>query len=253
MLRFALLCCFIFFASRGISQLCTGSLGDPTVNITFGAGPNPGPPVSAATTNYQFVSDPCPVNGFYSVLSSGINCNYGWHVLTSDHTGDPSGYFMLVDASFEPGDFYIDTVRSLCANTTYEFAAWMLNMKNVTWGMRPNITFTAETADGVVLQSYNSGDIPVEEVITWRQYGFYFTTPANVGVIVLRMRNNAVGGDGNDLALDDITFRPCGAVITSAIRGSSSDTVHICRGDTSQFSFTGAASSAYLNPYINGK
>lgn len=222
-------------------------LGDPAVNITFGAGSNPGAPLLAATTSYQYASDPCPHNGYYSVQNSGIDCRYGWHVLTSDHTGDPNGYFMIVDASFDPGDFYLDTVKTLCANTTYEFAAWMLNMKYVTQGIRPNVTFKVETEAGVLLQSYNTGDIPVEQTINWKQYGFYFTTPANISTIVLRMINNAPGGDGNDLALDDITFRPCGPIIRSAIQGNS-DTVKICEGDSSLYSFSGSASSAYINP-----
>lgn len=230
------------------AQLCSGSLGDPVVNITFGAGYNPGPALSAATTNYQYVTDPCPVNGFYTLLNSGIECNYGWHVLQRDHTGNTNGYFMLVDASFEPSDFYLDTVKSLCANTTYEFAAWMLNMKYVIQGIRPNITFTIETATGELLQTYNSGDIPVEQTVQWKQYGFYFTTPSNVSAIVLRMRNNAPGGDGNDLAMDDITFRPCGKLITSTITGSTSNTINVCDGNTSVYNFNAAIALGYINP-----
>ena len=200
----------LIFCCGAQAQLCTGSLGDPVVNITFGTGYNPGPPLSAATTNYQYVTDACPVNGFYTLLNKGVECNYGWHVLQSDHTGNANGYFMLVDASFEPSVFYLDTVKDLCANTTYEFAAWMLNMKYVLQGTRPNITFSIETISGQILQTYNSGYIPVEQTIVWKQYGFYFTTPVNVSGIVLRMTNNAPGGDGNDFALHDITFLPCG-------------------------------------------
>ena len=110
----------VAFCSRAGAQLCNGSLGDPVVNITFGTGPNPGPPRAAATTNYQYETNACPVNGYYAMLSEGVECNYGWHVLQRDHTGNGNGYFMLVDASFEPGDFYLDTVKTLCANTTYE-------------------------------------------------------------------------------------------------------------------------------------
>ena len=159
------------------AQLCSGSLGDPVVNITFGAGHGPGPALAAVTTSYGYVADPCPVNGYYALLNSGIECNYGWHVLQRDHTGDVNGYCMLADASFETGDFYVDTVRSLCSGTTYEFAAWMLNMKYVLQGTRPNITFSIETETGQVLQRYNSGDLPVEPTVQWKQYGFYFTTP----------------------------------------------------------------------------
>lgn len=232
--------------SIGVSaQLCNGSLGDPVVNITFGAGPNPGPPLPAAATNYNYVTNACPVNGYYTVLNSGIECNYAWHVLPKDHTGNNNGYFMLVDASFEPSDFYVDTVKGLCANTTYEFAAWMLNMKNIQQGIRPNITFKIETTAGQVLQSYNSGDVPPESVAMWRQYGFYFTT--TVADIVLRMTNNAAGGDGNDLALDDITFRPCGPKVAVNIGGTLNSKT-ICTGYTAPITFSSSVVGGYTNP-----
>jgi hypothetical protein len=126
------LLCTLSAISHG--QLCTGSLGDPAANITFGSGPNPGPPLPVGKTSYQYANNACPVNGDYTILNRGVECNYDWHVLPSDHSGMPGGYFMLVDASFEPGDFYVDTVTTLCVNTTYEFAAWMLNMKKVLQG-----------------------------------------------------------------------------------------------------------------------
>src|SRR5665647_325386 len=233
---------------RAQAQICSGSLGDPVVNITFGAGYNPGPALSAATTNYQYVTNSCPVNGYYTLLNKGVDCNYGWHVLQGDHTGNTNGYFMLVDASFEPSDFYLDTVKNLCANTTYEFAAWMLNMKYVIQGTRPNITFKIETIAGQVLQTYNSGDIPVEQTVVWKQYGFYFTTPANVSNIVLRMTNNAPGGDGNDLALDDITFRPCGKLITASVQGNTNSIIDVCEGNSNTYTFNATVASGYLLP-----
>src|SRR5688572_5438044 len=120
---------FTFFNPHELrSQLCQGSLGDPLVNITFGSGPNPGPPLSAATTSYQFVSGDCPGDGFYTVRTNSSNCfGNSWHNLAADHTGN-QGYFMLVNASFQPSAFFLDTVRGLCGGTTYEFAAWVMNM-----------------------------------------------------------------------------------------------------------------------------
>lgn len=238
----------ISFSNELQAQLCNGSLGDPIVNITFGSGANPGPPLSAAATNYKYAPNACPVNGYYTLANQGVECNYGWHILKSDHTGNPNGYFMLVDASFEPSDFYLDTVKNLCANTTYEFAAWILNMKYLTRGIRPNITFSIETVTGVKIQSYNTGDIPVESTAIWRQYGFYFSTPANVSQVVLRMTNNAPGGDGNDLALDDITFRPCGPLITTNIVGSSSNIVDVCENNNNSYTFNAQISAGYFSP-----
>ena len=63
-----------------IAQLCQGSLGDPIINITFGNGNNPGPPLSAATTAYQYVSNDCPSDGFYAVRNNTTSCfGNSWH------------------------------------------------------------------------------------------------------------------------------------------------------------------------------
>src|SRR5262249_9166356 len=122
---FIMLALMTFIGSKG--QLCTGSLGDPVVKITFGAGQNPGPLLNAATTGYTYTMTDCPPDGSYTVRNASSGCfNNTWWGIT-DHTGDVGGYFMLVNASYTPGDFYVDTVRGLCTNTTYEFAAWILN------------------------------------------------------------------------------------------------------------------------------
>ena len=79
---------------------------------------------------------------------------------------------------------------------------------------------------------------------------FFFTTPTNSPVIVLRITNHAPGGLGNDLALDDITFRPCGSKISASIVGIASDTVNVCETDTKSYSYSFDASIAagYSNP-----
>jgi len=134
-----------------------------------------------------------------------------WHSLTTDHTDDGNGYFMLVNASIQPSAFYVDTVRGLCGGSTYEFGAWIINViLSSTYNnnaIQPNLTFTISRTDGPILQTYNSGNIPSTASQQWNQYGFFFTAPPGVNDIFLRMVNNAPGGCGNDLALDDITFR----------------------------------------------
>jgi gliding motility-associated-like protein len=238
---------------QGLSQLCQGSLGDPIVNINFGAGSNPGAPLAAAATGYIYQTADCPNDGFYTVRNITGQC-FGntWHVLNQDHTGNGNGYFMLVNASVQPSTFYIDTVRGLCGNITFEFAAWIMNMVLPTAcgnnSNQPNITFTIEKTDGTILQSYNSGNISTTDIPLWRQYGFFFTTPAGVADIVLRMVNNAPGGCGNDLALDDITFRPCGPQIIPTVTGQSSNTINICKDSVRSFTFNCDVSGGFLNP-----
>lgn len=235
------------------AQLCQGSLGDPIVNITFGSGANPGAPLKAATTSYQYTSQDCPGDGFYTVRTNTINC-FGstWHSITSDHTGDPNGYFMLVNASYQPSAFYLDTVRGLCSGTTYEFAAWIMNVLKTTActpdPTQPNLTFTIEATDGTVLQTYNTNTIGSVTSPVWQQFGFYFTTPANATDIVLRIFNNAPGGCGNDLALDDITFRPCGPQLVSVFVGSAAESMTVCEGDARSFTFNCTVSTGFNNP-----
>ncbi|MGZ8538863.1 MAG: T9SS type B sorting domain-containing protein [Flavisolibacter sp.] len=235
-------------------QLCQGSLGDPIVNITFGSGANPGAPLSAATTNYQFVSVDCPNDGQYAVRNSTNNCYSTWHTLQSDHTGNAGGYFMLVNASFQPSAFYVDTVDLLCSNTLYEFAAWSINMMRTTFcgggaTILSNLSFSIEKTDGTVLQTYNTGDIPVNSVPTWTQYGFFFSAPSGVTRVVLRITNNAPGGCGNDLAIDDITFRPCGPKVDAMINGGGF-TKDICEKTVEQVTLSATISSGFDDPFI---
>lgn len=224
------------------AQLCPGSLGDPIVNINFNSTNTSYAPSNA----YTFTSSPCPDDGFYTITSSTSGC-FGdtWHTVRSDHSG--RGQFMLINASFEPGDFFVTTIKDLCPNTNYQFAAWIMNVLTNRSGIAPNVTFSIESPDGTILQDYSTGNISQTAAPEWNEYGFYFNTPDTNATIVLRMRNNAPGGIGNDLALDDITFRPCGPVITSFIEGYK-DTVNICEGVPTSYRFTGNASEAYVNP-----
>jgi gliding motility-associated-like protein len=253
--------CFFFIMVLLVSaacsaQLCTGSLGDPVVNINFGAGSNPGNPLPSATTNYSFTVSTCPNDGSYTVVNSTASCfNNTWFSLPADHTpGDNNGYMMLVNASFTPGVFYLDTVKNLCGGTTYEFSAWILNLLKSSAcngnGIQPNITFSIEGTDGVVIQNYSTGNIPNLSSPEWKQYGFFFTLPVNVSNLVVRMTNNAPGGCGNDLALDDIAFRPCGPGVNAAFANINNltDTAHYCISDNKSITIGGSVQAGYNNP-----
>ena len=71
------------------------------------------------------------------------------------------------------------------------------------------------------------------------------------------MTNNAAGGIGNDIAIDDITFRPYGSQV-STVFSSAATTESLCAGGTSQnitVNVTTALASGYeqkLQEYING-
>lgn len=245
-----------FFITPVSAQLCTNSLGDPVINVTFGKGQTPfdfGTQLPAGTTTLNYVKNRCPVNGEYSIVAGTSGCFGQWHT-ASDHTlnadgtkNSTNGYFMLIDASFTPDDFYVQTVTGLCPGTTYQFGAWIINMFNIAGGIKPNITFTIEQTDGTVLASYVSGDIPVITPLEWKQYSFFFVTPPATTSVVLRMRNNAPGGGGNDLGLDDITFRPAGPNITLSLPGITGDSAIVCADASDSLHFSASVENCYIN------
>jgi len=254
--RLLLLFSGLLFLNNLSAQLCQGSLGDPVVNITFGAGSNPGAPLSSASNNYQFISTVCPNDGFYTIANSTSDCFGGtWLNLPEDHTpGDVNGYMMIVNATVAPGVFYVQTVDGLCGGTTYEFAAWLSNIIGPTacFGRanKPNITFNIETTTGEILQTYTTGDIADHNSPVWEQYGLFFTTLPNTSSVIIRMTNNAPGGCGNDVALDDITFRPCGPKVSVMVNGAAvAGSIDVCTGNTTGYNFTSNILSGYTNTF----
>lgn len=232
------------FAPSASAQLCTGSLGDPVVNITFGTPTSPSG--YTATNAYQYWPTPCPNDGYYTLTPSTSNCfNGSWHTVSRDHTGD-NGFFFLVNATFSPGDFFVTNVKGLCPNTTYEFASWMVNVMRPA-GILPNIRFRIETPGGTVLKEYTTGDIPTTAQAEWKQYGFFFTTTTGIDEVVLRMTNNAPGGIGNDIGLDDITFRACGPEINVSTPGAT-NTYTACVQDETVQTLTATVTAGFTNP-----
>lgn len=197
------------FLSRSQMVQCTGNLG---ANIfedgDFGSGPenilseNPG-----IAPGYSYGQGTPPPDGIYIITNDmGAWSNiYDTWLQVSDNSGDPNGYMMVVNASHEPGLFYDQVVEGLCENTLYEFSADVLNVIKSTEGghIFPDVSFLI---DSVV--AFNTGSIPQDE--RWHTYGFTFVTGPGQESIQLSLRNNAPGGFGNDLALDNISFRACG-------------------------------------------
>ena len=237
---FLFLLIFLRSALPANAQICTGSLGDPVIDQDFGTGTNPGPALPAGATNYTYTAQGCPQGGEYTIANSTNGCFAGdWLNVPKDHTGNANGYMMIVNASSNPGVFFTQQADGLCPNTVYEFAAWILNLDEPTAcrgaSTQPNITFNIFAADGTLLKTYNTKDIQPSSTVKWLHPGTSFKTPANVTSVIVQMVNNAPGGCGNDLALDDITFRPCGPIIESGFGTPTGQAeTRLCQGETAQ-------------------
>lgn len=245
-------------------QTCSGSFGNPIVNITFGSGvTNPGPQLSAAvpgaSTNYNFASyatgnpPTAPTDGDYALVNA-VPFNSAWYSGAKDHTGNANGYMAFFNSAPTPGDFYRQTVSNLCPGTTYEFSAWVANVINpsiLPGAILPNITFKIlDPATQIVLATYNTGDIPNANTMTWTQYSFLFTAPSGSSSVTLVLANNNIGGNaqpGNDLAIDDITFRPCGP-LTKASFSSNTQVDSSGTSSCSSVNLFGSITGSFNNP-----
>jgi len=240
----------------GFSQLCSGMFSDPVVTINFGAGNNPGNPLPQVPSAYQYTSADCPAEGSYAVRNATFLCfSSNWHAIPFDHTpSDPNGYFLLINALRGPSDIYVDTIRSLCANTVFELSVWEVNVLNPAAcsgnGINPNLTLSVLDLNGSVLGQINSSDISENQPYLWVQQRLQFRTPVNSGDVIIKITSNAANGCGNEFAIDDITLRPCGGILTAAFATTSSTIIDVCESDQMNYQMNATIGSGYTNPII---
>ncbi len=195
------------------NSTCTGNLGD---NIfpdgDFGSGVANVLPVNPGLApGYSYQINPPPNDGSYCIANSTV----GWGsfaastwIKIQDNGPEPNGYMMVVNASYQPGLFYRKEVQ-VCENTLYEFSIDVISMNIPNPNqqiIQPEVIFEI---DGNAVCTTNN--ISVDQ--TWHHYRFSFTTQPGVTQVTLSLRNNAPGGYGNDLAIDNISFRACGPEI----------------------------------------
>jgi uncharacterized repeat protein (TIGR01451 family) len=210
-------------------------------NGTFGTGsltPATSVPLPPGRTTYNFQNygSASPNDGNYAIVNQ-LNQNTfsgSWHNTFGHTTGTVNDQVMLINAAATPGTFYTE-ILTVPANQNIEFSAWILNLVKSSWSailpMDPNISFVInrigvddnnngiidEPGEGQVIT--NSGLVPKMSTPTWLNYGAIINT-GNATQIEFRLVNNAPGGNGNDLLLDDLFAAPCSPLPQGDITGT---------------------------------
>ncbi len=208
-----------------VGDLCDGELGDNIVpDGDFGSGAaNVVQEDPQFAPGYTYQPNPPPNDGFYTITNNtGPWGDFAIDWLDfGDNSDDPNGYMMVVNATFDQTDLFFERTVSVCENTTYQFSVDLINVQPEGNNfILPNVAFMINEQT-----LFNSGDVPEGGV--WQTYGFSFTTGPGVTELQLGLRNNAPGGLGNDFAMDNISFRPCGP----ALIASEMNPVAHCPGD----------------------
>ena len=236
---FSLLFCFLIgLQVQAQLGFCTGSKGDAIFHEDFGTGTVTGEELSPGVTNYTFVDAGDPNDGEYTI-SDQIGTRFATWYNSFPPTTISNGRALIVNADYTAGRFYMTEISGLCANTTYEFSAFLMNVHRSNTGVCPggdipiNVRFEIwDETDSVLLKAGDTGDINSSSSPKWEQYALTFSTEPGQGTVILKMFNNGNGGCGNDLAIDDIIFRSCGDLTTLSADKGTEGVYTVCEEDT---------------------
>lgn len=224
------------FLAIEISSAQCGSVGDPIINITFGTSSDPD--FDPRSTTYRLNQYGQLADGEYKLGSNINQARNSWHNLADHTASDEEGLMFIVNASYGAGEFYRNRVRGLCERTTFVFSAWIAVANPPTEcqdeGLQlPNVRFVIEDTEGNTIASRSTGDIDATAQPRWIRYEFVFETDNHTEFDLVLINDNP-GGCGNDLAIDDIQFRPCGPeiVLDMDMTFKQGDTLFFCAGTT---------------------
>ena len=241
----------LFLHSNGIGQTCSGSLGDPLLNETFGTKHYQ---LAPGKTTYT-LSGGCPSKETYSIANFLFGCgNNSWVQMVGDHTpGDFDGNYMLVNAESKAGTVYMDTVKNLCPNTVYKFGMWVTSVmtKHACGGnaVLPNLKYQIGTVSGITLASDSTKNLPIVDEREWKFFGLTFAAPAIGTDVVVSITIDPPFGCGSGFALDDITLHPCGPSISAAIDGTPGP-AEVCADYTNPFIMNASYSAGLADPVL---
>lgn len=228
---------------KSMGQQCTGYV---LYKEDFGSGSSEfGNPLPAAVTSYDYTTNIPVEDGYYGIRKEVQGHKESWFQ-AKDHTGN--GYMMLINASYTPGLFYETKIDNLCQGSSFYFSAWVANlmMKSASGPLDPNLKFVIRRAsDGAIVSTLETGPLKRYTTLTWEQCGINFSLPSGESSVILQIFNNAGGGNGNDLVLDDITFSICGPDIKMEQVGVYGDSYDICKGK--EVTFNAAISDNYYS------
>jgi len=177
-------------------QTFDASNSSPILTYTFG---NATYGTSLEGTSYHYWAQANAHDGYYYIVKDQSHwfSNSG----LTDHTGN-NGYFLMVNASFAADEFYRQRVTNLVPGLSYTIAFYAANT-SPSATILPNVTYGLQDSLGNLVNQAVTGAITSS---SWTKYEFTFT--ATTSKADLFLQNNNIGGNGNDIAIDDISINP---------------------------------------------
>jgi len=204
----------------------------------FGTGTFPtGQALPADVTNFTFTEPAQPANfdanqpnngivddGFYTIGTNTQQAFSNWASIEDNTPGDINGLMLIVNArenetvggAVVEDEFFRQTV-SLTPNTNFDFIAFLTPTNSIAdeefcrtnFGqlILPNVRFSIQDLAGNILADSTTGEIPFSPNPAFQPFDLTFSTTTGAADVQIVLSNIAPGGCGNDIAIDDITFR----------------------------------------------
>ena len=176
--------------------------------------------------NFAFAQTGKVDDGFYCVVSNlsyaePVMCDWpGLDGSKTDHTGDPNGGFLVVNAKQQNNQetliYECDLEQTLCGGARYTMSLYAANVARFP-NMPGEFRFAVVDEDGNTIGDWETGPIigmsEDGEPFKWHRYGFTFSPSENTNA-KLRIYDTAGQAEGNDFAIDDILVTICEPDVT---------------------------------------
>lgn len=230
--------------------LYSQTFGSGTTNTT--AMPTATPGSLAASTSYTpNTTQPLAVEQYMLTNNANTADNARFNTLTDHTPAATNGRMLVINADVKSTVMYQGTVSTLCPNQQYSLIFYAAFIDNPSYqtvcngfggSQFPRIKMRVrDVATGLVITQISTTDITSA---SWTQYGLKFIMPSGYSSVYFELINDAPGGCGNDVALDDIQFGLCTPVPTVTFSTSSSG----CIGGNTTFSASLSDPAAVSSP-----
>lgn len=183
------------------------------------------------SSSYTYVSNPAPVTnnlleGEYTVKTNPSSTHQCFAACSDKTSG--SGNMIIFNGSKTANVSVWSQTISVIPNTDYIFSAWLQNVTCPPYGFNAALQFSI---NGNLLGNVFNSE---STVCRWKQF-YQLWNSGNSTTAIISVVNQYTSADGNDFALDDISFRklcPAKDSVTITIGKKATKNVSICSGDS---------------------
>ena len=146
-------------------------------------------------------------NGMYNLPSLNAASWYQIYDKYETNTLNPTNYFLITNADNDPKKIFYKEKIDVTAGQVYRMSADLSRLNRT--GDSPDVAFiisSNETDLKTVAPVYITSDIP-DTKGSWVNHYFDYVVPCGVSSIYLAFRNQKAGGNGNDIALDNLSMK----------------------------------------------